>query len=166
MATPTTLPASFIAGSVLTAAEMNDLRGAFRVLQVVQGTSATETTTTSTSYVTTTLSASITPSSTSSKILIMQTGMGFVTPATKGGNFTIFRGTVAGTNLAASGTGFNIIYSSSTDLMTPVAMQYLDSPATTSATTYTIGMRVDSGGTLQVQRSSATAVLILMEVSA
>ena len=166
MATPTTLPASFVAGNILEASQLNNLRGAFRVLQVVQGTSATETTTTSTSYVTTTLSATITPSSTSSKILIMQTGMAFVTPATKGGNFTIFRGTVAGTNLATSATGFTILYSSSTDLMTPVTLQYLDSPATTSATTYTIGMKVDSGGTLQVQRSATTACLILMEISA
>jgi hypothetical protein len=38
MATPTTLPASFVAGSILTAAELNDLRGAFRVLQVVNAT--------------------------------------------------------------------------------------------------------------------------------
>ena len=47
MATPTTLPASFTAGQVLTAAQMNDLRGAFRVLQVVQATKANTFSTTS-----------------------------------------------------------------------------------------------------------------------
>ena len=41
MATPTNLPASFVAGAILTAAQQNDLRGAFRVLQVVQGTTTT-----------------------------------------------------------------------------------------------------------------------------
>jgi hypothetical protein len=44
MATPTTLPASFVAGNILTAAQLNNLRGAFRVLQVVQATDATLTT--------------------------------------------------------------------------------------------------------------------------
>jgi len=34
MATPTSLPATFVAGNVLTAAQMNDLRGAFRILAV------------------------------------------------------------------------------------------------------------------------------------
>ena len=34
MATPTTLPATFVAGNVLTAAQMNDLRGAFRIVRV------------------------------------------------------------------------------------------------------------------------------------
>jgi hypothetical protein len=31
MATPTNLPASFVSGAILTAAQQNDLRGAFRV---------------------------------------------------------------------------------------------------------------------------------------
>jgi hypothetical protein len=35
MATPTALPTAFVAADVLTAANMNLLRGAFRVLQVV-----------------------------------------------------------------------------------------------------------------------------------
>jgi len=166
MATPTTLPAAFTSGQILTAAQMNDLRGAFRVLQVVSGISSTQTTSTSTSYVTTGLSATITPSSTSSKILIMSTGMGFITPATKSGIFTIFRGTVAGTDLAVTTTGMGVLYSSSTDLMSQMALQYLDSPSTTSAQTYTVGMKTDSGGTIQVSRSSSTAVLILMEISA
>ena len=34
MATPTSLPATFVAGNVLTAAEMNGLRGAFRIVAV------------------------------------------------------------------------------------------------------------------------------------
>jgi len=34
MATPTSLPATFVAGNVLTAAQMNDLRGAFRIVAV------------------------------------------------------------------------------------------------------------------------------------
>ena len=41
-----------------------------KVLQVVQGTYATQASTTGTTYVTTNLSASITPSSTSNKVLV------------------------------------------------------------------------------------------------
>jgi hypothetical protein len=40
MAAVTPLPATFVSGDVLTAAQMNDLRGAFRVLQVVSATYA------------------------------------------------------------------------------------------------------------------------------
>jgi hypothetical protein len=135
-----------------------------KVLQVVQGTTTTTTSTTSTSYVTTGLSASITPSSNTSKILIMTVTHGFITPSAKLGSFTLFRGTVAGTNLAGA-SGIVALYSSGVDLMAPVATQFLDSPATTSATTYTLGMKVDSG-TLEVQRGSTTSVMILAEVSA
>ena len=70
MATPTNLPASFTTGAVLTAAQMNDLRGAFRILQVVSGSTTTETSTSSTTHADTTLTATITPQSASSQILV------------------------------------------------------------------------------------------------
>ena len=76
MATPTTLPASFTAGQVLTASQMNNLRGAFRVLQVVSTTKTDTYTDSSASGTLTTvtgLSATITPSATTSKILIYVT---------------------------------------------------------------------------------------------
>jgi hypothetical protein len=78
MATPTTLPASFVAGSILTAAELNDLRGAFRVLQVVNATTSTTTSNSTSTYADTSLTATITPTSTSSKILVFvnQAGCG------------------------------------------------------------------------------------------
>ena len=70
MATPTNLPASFSTGAVLTAAQMNDLRGAFRVLQVVTANYATQVTNNTSTYADTGLTASITPSATSSKVLV------------------------------------------------------------------------------------------------
>ena len=111
MATPTTLPATFTAGQVLTAAQMNNLRGAFRILQVVTGTSATNTTTTSTSYVTSGLSASITPSATSSKVMIFVSGVFSNNAANAEIYATLFRGTVAGTNLATTANiGFASVF--------------------------------------------------------
>jgi len=72
MATPTSLPATFVAGNVLTAAQMNDLRGAFRILQVVSTTKTDTFTTTSTSFTDVTgMSVTITPTATSSKVLVL-----------------------------------------------------------------------------------------------
>ena len=162
MATPTTLPASFTAGQVLTAAQQNALRGAFRVLQVVQGTNSTSTTTTSTAFVTSNLTATITPSSTSSQVLAIYTG-------TYGGSTGIaeiytalFRGTVAGTQLSVAP-----IYANSTPYYSTLSKIYLDSPATTSATTYTVGFRGGGGGvTATAQVTNSMSTLILMEISA
>jgi hypothetical protein len=165
MATPTTLPASFTAGQVLTAAQQNALRGAFRVLQVVQATFSTATSTTSTSYVTTGLNATITPSSTTSKILVMVTVPARNANTNGAGYFTLFRGTVAGTNLLGS-FGFSGIYSSGLTRGT-VANNYLDSPATTSAQTYTVGMKAEAASSAIIaQEDSMTSTITLLEISA
>ena len=101
MAAVTTLPAAFTVGQILTSTQMNNLRGAFRVLQVVTGTTSTTVTTTSTSYVTTNLTATITPSATSSKILLIASlGLYKVTDSVFSEAYLqAFRGTVAGTAL-------------------------------------------------------------------
>ena len=162
MATPTTLPAAFVAGDVLLAEQLNDVRGAFRILQVVSATYSTQITTTSGTYVTSNLTATITPTSDTSQIYIVctgnfgNTGAGYV-------RATIFRGTVTGTNLAA-GTQFSNTYALHP---LPFAMNYLDSPATTSATTYTLGyFSTNPAATAYMHAAPATSVLTLMEVSA
>ena len=164
MATPTTLPATFVAGDVLTAAQLNDLRGAFRVLQVVQSVHSTQTSTTSTSYVTTGLNATITPSSTSSKILIY-TNIPFQGATGQNMNITLFRGTVAGTNLGTGAVGFGVFATGANVPVAPLSMFYLDSPSTTSAQTYTAAMKT-TGGTVYAKIGSCDAVMILMEISA
>lgn len=166
MATPTTLPATFVAGNVLTAAQMNDLRGAFRVLQVVQATTATPVSTTSTSYVTTGLTASITPSSTSSKVLVM-VSLNVANANSNGAAIcTIFRGTVAGTNVYGA-SGFSTNYASSGNTVATAASNYLDSPATISAQTYTVGIKTGSAlSSASAQDGSATSTITLMEISA
>ena len=168
MATPTTLPATFVAGNVLTAAQQNALRGAFRVLQVVSVQSSTSVNTTSTSFATSGLAATITPSATSSKILIFAN-----TPYRLSGNantaqFTLFRGTVAGTNLGqGAGAGFGILYNLGGEFFGTYGTHYLDSPNTTSATTYTLGMKVGAATvTLSAQRNDDTGGITLMEISA
>jgi hypothetical protein len=138
-----------------------------RVLQVVNAVYAVATTTTSTSYVTSGLSASITPTLNTSKILVLMSNS-FGMNGANDGIFTLFRGTVAGTDLATTaGIGFASVYvGGSNPTAVPGGLTYLDSPATTSATTYTIGIKCKSGGQCIAQQQSTMGVLTLMEISA
>ena len=156
MATPTTLPASFVAGNVLTAAQMNDLRGAFRVLQVVQTVKTDTFTTSSTSFTDVTgMSVSVTPSSTNSKILV------YVDLRTSGNNAWMFKllrgstdiylGDAASTRIRAfSGMTDELIGQNATG---QVAAIFLDSPATTSATTYKIQTKTEIGTAMFINRT-------------
>ena len=161
MATPTSLPAAVSTGDVGTAAQFNGLRGAFRILQVVSATTTTLTATASTTWVDTTLTASITPQSTSSKILVIPSHSLYNFTAGTGGGLRIDRsGTVI---LTHADCGLNTGGSAVTQWMT----QYLDSPATTSAVTYKTQQNRGTGtGTFYTQVNGNTATLILMEVSA
>lgn len=160
MATPTTLPASFTDGSVLYASQMNDLRGAFRVLQVVS-TTKTDTYTDSSGSGTLTnitgLTATITPSSSTSKILIYVTlnygangGNRAIFALTGGNTATAYIGDAAGSRRRVA-TGAQSIDAND---VVPVTMLYLDSPSTTSPITYAAQAADIAGGTLYINRSS------------
>ena len=118
--------------------------------------------TTSTSFVATSMTASITPRFSTSKILIMTTSAGRTTNSNTASLYTVYRNS---TNLGGS-DGLQIINESSGALWCSAAITYLDSPATTSATTYTIYFRASSGtayfgwGTTQPQQ------IVLMEIAA
>jgi hypothetical protein len=159
MATPTTLPATFVAGDVLTAAQMNNLRGAFRVLQIVSTTKSDTFTTTSATYTDVTgLSLTITPSSTTSKVLLLATIVGGGQTATTQGFGQFVRnstaigvGDAAGSRVQAT---FPMALLSSAFSIWSLNATFLDSPATTSATTYKIQIRNEFGsGTIYVNRS-------------
>lgn len=134
------------------------------VIQVVQAVNATATTTTSTSWVTTGLSANITPSSASNKILII------ASTTVQDNNLTdvlttIFRGTTSGTNLAGS-TAMSTKYNNQNSEPSSVTNVYLDSPATTSLTTYTFAFRSSvSGQTSTAQAANTQGSIIVMEIA-
>ena len=164
MATPTTLPATFTAGQVLTAAQMNDLRGAFRILQVVTNGTATQVSNSSTTYADTTLSQTITPSSTSSKILVyVNHPNNFRSGANAGNslNLKLFRGATlleTQTLLGETSTVGNIF---STQII------FLDSPSSTSALTYkTQFANAVAASEVRVQTNSNPSAIVLMEISA
>ena len=141
--------------------------GGGKILQVVGATSSTNVSTSSTSYVTSGLAATITPSLASSKILVFAFTTIFVANINGTGEFTLFRGTVAGTNLATgSAAAFGAVYSRDTTYG-PATPIFLDSPNTTSATTYTLGIKAENAlNTIRSQPFDRTGQIVLMEVGA
>jgi hypothetical protein len=168
MATPTTLPASFTAGQVLTAAQMNNLRGAFRVLQVVTGTTSTLVSNSTNTYVDTGLTATITPQSATSKVLVLVSQNGVQKSDVNSGNrvdIALFRGITniqqICSDVCFTGTALQLAVPSASST-------YLDSPATTSATTYKTQFKNSAGAaSISVQfNNSNTSTITLMEISA
>jgi len=167
MATPTTLPATFVAGNVLTAAQQNALRGAFRVLQVVYGSTSTSTSSSIATYADTTLTATITPSATSSKVLVIVNQTGIYKSAgnaSNGVNLKLLRG-ATDIGLIGAAAGYN--NTASENIQTSIGASVLDSPATLSATTYkTQFANQTAAAAVGVQTLSTLSTIILMEISA
>lgn len=136
-----------------------------KILQVVQGTTSTNVSNATTTFADTTLTATITPSSNTSKILVL---------VSHPDNFKGTTGTMAlKFNLLRAGS---IIYSPTINnsytsaggqIYSGIAFNYLDSPATTSATIYkTQFANLAAASDVQVQANTGTATIILMEVGA
>lgn len=129
---------------------------------IVQATTTTITTTTSNSFVTTSLSASITPSSSTSRVKITVTGGGSISTSGVNASFTITRG---GSNIGASNGFCQILSPSASVEKAPVAISYIDSPATASSVTYAVHIKVDGSATASFPDSSGgTCVMILEEI--
>ena len=119
------------------------------------------------------LSITYTPTSASNKILLIATISATGQNGTSGFNFRFLRGATAiGVGDASGGLTQATISSQAQDDNNPaaVAMSYLDSPATTSSTTWKVQMRM-AAGTGYVNRSTSDTLarnssnLILMEVT-
>ena len=140
-----------------------------KILQVVQNTTTTTTTLTDTTTLTlvTDLNVAITPSATSSKILVMMSCGGMIKGVTNAMRLDMLRDTttVVSRNRQAYYSG------GATDwIPMPFHLNYLDSPSTTSATTYTfkVSMGASSSTGTQINPSGGTASgsVIAMEVGA
>ena len=110
------------------------------VLQVVNASTTTEVSTTSDTFIDTGLTASITPSSTSSKILVLYTLQQFINASAGVSKFKLFR---ASTELILHGFQG---YAGGSTQMSKAPHQFLDSPSTTSATTYKVQFNSAAGG--------------------
>jgi hypothetical protein len=139
-----------------------------KVLQVIYGSTTTQTTNATTTFADTTLSATITPSSTSSKVLVLVSQNGVLsTTAATGVKLRLLRG--ATTIVTFSGAlGYNSTSTTRNDLAGSVS--YLDSPSTTSATTYKtqFAQRTSDATAVQVQvvGGEDTSTMILLEIGA
>jgi hypothetical protein len=161
-------------GTVLTAdsAEATGLKwatpaGGGKVLQVVNATTNTGVNSSTNSYVDTTLTATITPSSATSKILVIasQNGLG-KTPAAAGsyGALQLLRGATVlvlfEALFAYTNTALELYIGSS-------ALSYLDSPNTTSATTYKTQVKnIGAVGVINTQAGGAVSTITLLEIGA
>jgi hypothetical protein len=174
MATPTDLPASFSAGAVLTAAQMNDLRGAFRILQVVSVTNDTSLTTTGTFPQLSALNASITPQSDTSKILVVANLATWLTSGTSNNKIGIYGISVgSGSTTSIHRIRFSANASGASDFFGTNNLQFLHSPASDSTQVYnvlfgrysagfdnTVGLNGDAGS------KNADSNITLYELSA
>ena len=136
--------------------------GGGKVLQVVAGTHATEVSSSDSSYVTTNIDASITPSATSSKVLIIANTTGRTTNGSANGNYTVKRGS---TDLDSTGNGFARVRDGDGGIFVNAPIVHLDSPNTTSSTTYTMFMKASAGSVFSCV-SDSPASIILMEIGA
>jgi hypothetical protein len=135
-----------------------------QVLQVVQGSTTTSTTTTSTSPVTSTLTASITPKFSTSKIFVLiNFGQAGTNGSAAGLLFYMYRNGSSIAQLAQ-----NTLYNNGTFTLNlgPASFQYLDSPATTSSTTYAVFFASPNGTSVVTQRDSIVSYITLMEIAA
>ena len=150
-----------------------------KVLQVVNVGYGTYTEITSTSYVDSGLSASITPSSASNKILvIVSQSINPVGGASVGYGIQVNAGvrllrgaTTLITPDSDSGGKYTTGYSSSSGTLaqwTITSMNYLDSPATTSSVTYKtqIAKGTSGMGTIYANYSAGASYITLMEIAA
>ena len=164
-------------GTVLTAdsAEATGLKwvaagGGGKVLQVVQATTTTPTAVLSTTFTDITLSASITPSATTSKILVIANVQFYldINGVSKSMATRLMRDS---TDIFSDGSNFSsgvtALSSSAVGQYNRLPVVYLDSPSTTSSTTYKIqGKGNTASGSLSFQEGNAPSSIILMEIGA
>jgi hypothetical protein len=137
------------------------------VLQVVQGSTSTKVSTTSQSYVDTGLSADITPSSATSKILVLVNQSGLEKSNSDSQNCIAIQ-LLRDATAIANTTIYGLYTNSATPLTIPNAnLNYLDTPATTSEITYKTQFKNElAAGTVYVQEGgSPDSTIILMEIA-
>ena len=157
------LPDGTVDNDTIAAATIADAKmasGGGKVLQVVQAIRTTNFSSSATSYIDTGLSRSITPSSTSSKILVLVSQQGFYSGAQISAYVNLVREStqVTETYFQSQTTGQG--YFANT-------ISYLDSPSTTSAITYKTQAKNSEGRIMYLSwGTNGKAYITLMEIGA
>ena len=136
-----------------------------KVLQVINAVDASETATSSTSFADTGLTAAITPSASSSKILVM-IGLHFATVGSQGGvGSRLLRGSSVIRSASDKSDGHGAGETSHHEAW--IAFSYLDSPNTTNATTYKMQAKTNiSGQAVYTSVDNNVSTITLMEIGA
>ena len=145
--------------------------GGGKVLQVVSATYSTATTIASTTFTDTGLSATITPSAASSKVLVLVQQASYMdrSAGSQGLGLQLVR---AATNIVTTdGELFTIGATGATVVILGgyQTLNYLDSPSTTSATTYKMQMKAATtanSGKAIAQVNSNPSSIVLLEIGA
>jgi len=140
-----------------------DLKG--RIAQIVTGTTSTQVTSSTSTFVATGLTASITPTSANSKIIVLvsQNGLSKFNNTTSAVNIRLMR---ASTVLSTFAINTGLIASALDLYIGSSSVVHVDSPATVSAVTYsTQFMNPANIAAAFVQRGSATSTITLIEVT-
>ena len=133
--------------------------GVGKVLQVVSASKTNTFSSSSTTYTDITdLSVSITPVATTSKVLVIVQLTGQGTTGANVGQFRLVRGSTAIHVADADGNktqAFGMVYMGINDMISTTGAVYLDSPSTTSSTTYKVQGKTTSN-TFYVNRPDGT----------
>ena len=140
--------------------------GGGKVLQVVQQVYTTQTDTSSSTFSDTGITLNITPSSASSKVLAIVAVNGCLKTEGNTSNalsLRLMRGATELTLTEDNGFSNSALYL----YMGTLGMVYLDSPSTTSATTYKVQFRNPCGASLvRINASASKSTITLMEIGA
>ena len=141
-----------------------------KILQITQGTQSTQMSTTSQTYQDTNLSASITPSANDSKILVLISAPTAVSRSTNAAQFSVRLvrdSTPIWQPTQTSTFGVYAQGATVTALRWVFSLMHLDSPGTTSSTTYkTQLVTYNSSTTAYSQYSNSPSYMYLVEVAA
>jgi hypothetical protein len=160
----TSLPSSIVTASGLSMGKIG---------QVITATKTSQFETTSTSYASSGLEATITPTSTSSKIFMIAATGAIHTSTTSSGGETLarFYKNHASISATAIGNDYCVAKSRQDGSYNQEAggggsPHYLDSPSTTEAITYTVYLRINTGTNGRLGQNNTATTITLMEVLA
>ena len=136
------------------------------VVQVVQATTTSAVSTTSLSATNTNITASITPLFSTSKVLIMINTTYGVSRGTSNTYGDIYYQITRGGTVVAGPQRMALNFGVTTwaDFDQQITINYLDSPATTSSTTYTLQMYQSIANTIAVPFASSQGIIQLLEI--
>ena len=138
--------------------------GSGRILQVQQATFGTQSSTSSTTYSDTGLTVTITPTASTSTILVL-----FFLPIAKQANVNSkLNWKLLRASTTLSNTQVNYLRNDTASLFqSSVSYSYYDSPATTSATTYKVQYATNSAGNgVEICTDNSQAIIQVLEIGA